>query len=88
MEDDIIRVIEELPFSDEDKQYFTVEIRKGFDEKLAEEIVARVHSLSDTDESGKKSLRLILKQAQLIGLIRGRLRKQKITKFWRRLTGK
>jgi len=84
MEDDvIISLIEELPFSDEDRRFFISEIRnKGLDNKLADEIVARVESLRGTEQYS------ILKGAKLIALVRGQLRRQKITKFWKRITGK
>ena len=84
MEDDIIiRFIEELPFSNEDRRYFISEIRnKGLDDKLADEIVARVESMRDTEGYS------VLKGAELIALVRGRLRREKITKFWRRIIGR
>jgi len=88
----IIRLIEELPFSDEDRRYFISEIRnKGLDNKLADEIVARVESLRDAEKystlKGAEWIALVLKGAELIALVRGRLRSQKITKFWKRITG-
>ncbi len=82
MENDIIRLIEELPLSDEDRRYFISEIRsKGLDNKLADEIVARVESLRGAEKYST------LKGAELIALVRGRLRRRKITQFWKRITG-